>query len=370
MKVDFITRSTRIVPLSNCTAGGIGDQDTSIVTLSPDMLVPDHLQGKEFAFPFLFELHRILEEKPEFMEALKKSKHPSEMAYEELTKKDQLPPGPLYDWEFVKRVWSLFLNGRHDVCTDYIDREYTKYRFDEKPDALQVIYSFCTRIGHLHAREVLEIISQEVEVAREKNQKQLIALRDYYFPRFAYVLLEGTYDIISEYMKHYSEYSQMLIYLDSGASIGEFSRPSSTAFDDTKMFYGNAFEHLTSHLVLLACLNNIVQGRNYDTFEMLTLKEYLDLDKASKARSLQQNKNLNKIVVELNNKIRNASHHRRMRFDANTGTIVYQPSKSGDYEFITYGEYLILCNQILQTIAGFTCFVIAVLRSEELSEQY
>ena len=49
------------------------------------------------------------------------------------------------------------------------------------------------------------------------------------------------------------------------------------------MFYGNAFEHLTTHFVLPACLNNIVHGRSYHTFETLTLPEYLNLDKAAKA---------------------------------------------------------------------------------------
>ena len=37
---------------------------------------------------------------------------------------------------------------------------------------------------------------------------------------------------------------------------------------------------------------------------------------------------------------------------------------------VSYGDYLILCNTILQKIAGLTCFVIAALRSEELFGTY
>ena len=131
------------------------------------------------------------------------------------------------------------------------------------------------------------------------------------------------------------------------------------------MFYGNAFEHLTTHFVLGACLNNIVQGRSYDVFEKLTLQEYLELDKAAKAGPFQNNAPLSAIAEGLNNKIRNASHHRRVQFDANSGMIIYRPSKGGDYEVISYGDYLVLCNSILQKMAGLTCFVIAALRPEE-----
>jgi hypothetical protein len=287
-------------------------------------------------------------------------------ACEEWTKGGRLPPGPLHDWEFAGRVWSLFLNGRHDVCETYIDREYARYRYTDRPNVFQVIYGFCAQIGRGQARQVFEALSTEGEVAREKSRQQLEDLRDYYVQNFTYDLLKGSHEIITDYMANYSEYSQVLVYMDSGASMGDFSRPSSSAFSDTKMFYENAFEHLTKHFVLLALLNNIVQGRPYDVFEDFTLPKYLGHDKAKKAEPFQNNASLRKIAEGITNKIRNASHHRRMEFDADTGTVRYCSSKSGDYETVSYGDYLILCNSILQKITGVTCFVIAVLRPEEL----
>jgi hypothetical protein len=344
------------------------EEGSTIVTLSPDMVVPNDLQGKEYAFPFLFESHRIRDESPAYAEDLDKSTRSAQEAYEEWIKGGRLPPGPLHDWEFASRVWSRFLSGRHDVCEAYIEREYARYHYAEQPDVFQVIYGFCARIGRGQAKQVFEALSTEGEVARGKSREHLEALRDYYVRHFAYDLMKGTYEIITEYMKNYSEYSQVLVYMDSGASLGDFSRPSSSAFDDTKMFYGNAFEHLTTHFVLPACLNNIVQGRPYHTFETLTLPQYLTSAKAAKAGPFQNNLILSKIAEGLNNKIRNASHHRRMQFDANTATVMYWPSKSDDFEVISYGNYLMLCNSILQKIAALTCFVIAALRPEELFE--
>ena len=57
-----------------------------------------------------------------------------------------------------------------------------------------------------------------------------------------------------------------------------------------------------------------------------------------------------------------------MHFDPVHATIFYFPAESDEAKFLPYGEYLMLCNSILQTIAGFTCFLIAALRPEELWE--
>ncbi len=218
--------------------------------------------------------------------------------------------GPLHDWQFANRVWSLFLNGRYDVCADYIEREHANYRLDKPPEPKEVIYSFCARIGRGRAKEVFEVLAAECEVAWGKSPVQFAALRDYFVEKFALGFLQGTHNIMAEYMKNYSEYSQVLIYQDRGVSLGEDARPSSTAFDDTKLFYGNAFEHLATYLVFPACLNNVIEGRAYDTFEKLTLKKYLALNKASKSGPFKANPKLSNISDVLNNQIRNASHHR------------------------------------------------------------
>lgn len=367
MHVDYRTVSTEMVAISNCVASPF-HKDASIVTLHPEMVVPDDLQGKEHAFPFMFESHRILAENPAFAEELERNAPSGHESVEEWEKSGRLPPGPLHDWEFAKRVWSLFLNGRYDVCADYIEREHAKYRFDKPPEPKEVIYSFCARIGRGRAKEVFEALAAEGEVAWGKSPAQLEALRDYFVENFAFGFLQGTHDIMAEYMKNYSEYSQVLIYQDRAVSLGEDARPSSAAFDDTKMFYGNAFEHLATYLVFPACLNNIVEGRAYNTFEKLTLEQYLTLNNASKSGPFTANPKLSKISDVLNNQIRNASHHRRMHFDPVHATIFYFPGKSDKAEFLAYGEYLMLCNGILQTIAGFTCFLIAALRPEELWE--
>ena len=190
-------------------------------------------------------------------------------------------------------------------------------------------------------------------------------LRSYFLDNFSLGFLSSTLTVISEYMEHYSDFSQVLIYQDRGVSVESGFNPSSVAFKDTKMIYGNAFEHLASFLVLPACLNNVVEGRPYDTFKKLTLEKYLDLDKTSRHGPFEDNPNLAMIADVLNNQIRNASHHGNMRFNPKTGYVIYRPTKGGSVKYMKYAEYLMLCNTIIQTIAGLTCFLIAELHPEE-----
>lgn len=362
MNVDYTHLSTQTVPISNCTPS---DQEGTIVTLNPEMVIPDELQGRDFAFPFLHESFRILQEEPKFDARASNAPHPYEQEIAEGKRAVRLPPGVAHDWHFTKPVWSLFLKGRHDVCSDYIKREHKKYRFTELPHPFEVIYAFCARLGRRRAKEVFDQLHEEWERARTVSPKHRDALREYFLETHMVDFLYGTWTVISEYMEHFSEFSQVLIYQDRDVSIGEGLNPSSSAFDNTKMFYGNAFEHFAAFLVLPACLNNVVESRPYDTFLKLTLDEYLSLDKGRRQDSLKNNRNLSKLTDALHNQVRNASHHRNMRFDPNTCEIAYLATKKGTWKRMKYSEYLILCNKIMQTIAGLTCFLIAELQPNE-----
>jgi len=362
MKVDYENFSTQQIPVRNCVPS---NQEGSIVNLNPEFLIPDELQGRDKVFPFVEEISRIREEDPTFEADMEKTSRPAEEAIAEWEKNGRLPPGVGHDWEFAKRVWSLFLNNRHDVCVDYITRQYAHYRFDEPPHPYEVIYAICARLGRQRAKEICDALREEWEKAGTVNLEQRDVLRSYFLDNFSLGFLSSTLTVISEYMEHYSDFSQVLIYQDRGVSVGSGFNPSSVAFKDTKMIYGNAFEHLASFLVLPACLNNVVEGRPYDTFKKLTLEKYLDLDKTSRHGPFEDNPNLAMIADVLNNQIRNASHHGNMRFNPKTGYVIYRPTKGGSVKYMKYAEYLMLCNTIIQTIAGLTCFLIAELHPEE-----
>jgi hypothetical protein len=49
------------------------------------------------------------------------------------------------------------------VARDYIEREYARYRYTDRPNVFQVIYRFCALIGRGQARQVFEALSTEGE---------------------------------------------------------------------------------------------------------------------------------------------------------------------------------------------------------------
>ena len=89
MNVDYENLSTQPVPVRNCVPS---DQEGSIVTLNPEMVIPDELQGKDFAFPFLHEMSRIREEDPTFDADMEKTSRPAKEAMAEWEKGGRLPP--------------------------------------------------------------------------------------------------------------------------------------------------------------------------------------------------------------------------------------------------------------------------------------
>ena len=99
MNVDYKNLSTQSVPLSNCVTS---DREGAIVTLHPEMVIPDDLQGKDFAFPFLHEMFRIRHEDPTFSADMENTSHPAERAIAEWNKSGRLPPGVAHDWEICE----------------------------------------------------------------------------------------------------------------------------------------------------------------------------------------------------------------------------------------------------------------------------
>jgi hypothetical protein len=55
---------------------------------------------------------------------------------------------------------------------------------------------------------------------------------------------------------------------------------TSSDFDSTRMFYGNAFETLGSLLDLPAAVNNILLGRPFDQMATMTLAQFRTINKA------------------------------------------------------------------------------------------
>jgi len=82
---------------------------------------------------------------------------------------------------------------------------------------------------------------------------------------------EAYSEIFSEYFKAYGEFSQTFVYARHGQPLPKDTVATSSDFERTRMFYGNAFEVLGSHLDVPAAINNILCGRAYDQMNAMDL---------------------------------------------------------------------------------------------------
>jgi len=122
-------------------------------------------------------------------------------------------------------------------------------------------------------------------------------------------------------------------------------------FDMVKLFYGQAFETLTSHFPILAGINNILAGRRYDEFESMTWNKYVnDVEKAKMANPFAHRQEFNAFAKHLDSTLRNGSHHASIWRE---GEIVYYRSGgTGQKRDMPYSRYLCLCNELIIAISA------------------
>ena len=127
---------------------------------------------------------------------------------------------------------------------------------------------------------------------------------------------------------------------------------SSNNFKQTKMFFGNAYEHLTSNLAILACYNNIASGRPFDKFNTMDLKKYMTINKANRANPFKDVKPFYRFADCLDSSLRNASHHGSVRFNKKKKKINYRSGGTGAEKHMLYTEYLMKCNNLLFSLSA------------------
>ena len=137
---------------------------------------------------------------------------------------------------------------------------------------------------------------------------------------------------------------------------------SSSAFSKTKLFYGNAFENLTTNVATLACINNVASGRRFDEFKTMNLKDYLTINKANRCNPFKDEAVLMNIGNCLDSTIRNASHHGGMKLINNGKKIQYRSGGNGAQRTMSYLDYIKACNEIMISTCALFALELAVMQ--------
>jgi hypothetical protein len=151
-------------------------------------------------------------------------------------------------------------------------------------------------------------------------------------------------------MDNFSTIYPIYKYITADSVEVKNKEPSSFDFEKLKQFYGNLFELLSESFIIPSCINNLLEGRNFDAFNSMDLDTYLKIDKANRYKPFYNNIILSILSEEFNNKLRNASHHGNISYDVNSRQILYCSGRPLKEYRMKSTEYLISVSKILVNI--------------------
>ncbi|MCK9368235.1 MAG: hypothetical protein M0P72_13965 [Metallibacterium scheffleri] len=327
-----------IVKSDNCHAS---DAEGTVVNLSSEFPIPQDDLHRDLAFPSM--LHTTV-----LLAAAAQHCPPNLLGDAYGEKEFSLAQTSVAElWHVVRKGWSLTNNGKLELAR----KQFEAYRegFADDPELQYVLFDFC-RLMLSPAQLVLfdEAHRRCVELATAQRSlfKQF---KSYFISNIAKSNMKRYFNTFSEYFSCFSDFSQTLHHKRMGVSLSNGFVASSTAFSKTKLFYGNAFETLTSNVVVLACLSNVAAGRPYEEFKQFSLKKYLKLDKARRGDAFSDIPEFQSIVASLNSVIRNASHHGAMELASDGTTIRYRSGGTGAEHSMSYLDYIDHCNSIMMS---------------------
>ena len=259
------------------------------------------------------------------------------------------------DWLIIKKALELSNNN----CIDLSEKELKKYSnlssLPQNGKYLEnIIFDFLFRFISPNSK-LYSKIEDEFEKARILNSSEVDEFVSYYKSEVRNFHIKNYIEIFDEYFSNFKDFNRVLLNnkIELHPEKGSECIICPIDFDKIKMYYGNAYEFFTSHILTLICTNNILSNRKFDQFDSMTLTKYLkDVSKEGKSGPLISNQSFKNFTDILDSKIRNASHHKWFYVDdSNIGKLKYKSGGTGALREISYVDYLYKCNEITMRLA-------------------
>lgn len=213
---------------------------------------------------------------------------------------------------------------------------------DEELTIERAILAFAVRFLAPNGENEIEKVLLEARRAMDANQQEFERmLAD--FGASKWERLDEYMDVLDHFFRAYDEFNQTLVYVRLKRQMPEEPYAPSADFENTKLYYGEAFEALGSSLDLPVAINNIVAGRQYDQLNAITLTVYRSSDKGRRSEAVRGNPELLGLVDEYDNRLRNASHHRWLRLSNERSELSYRDGGNGAVQRLSYADYLKRC---------------------------
>jgi len=252
------------------------------------------------------------------------------------------------EWQDLRATWSLTRNGKSVLAERRMAAFMERGTYSERPAGLaDWLFQFAGSLGGAVYAERFEAAFTEVRKASQRPGFQAFA--DYFGDNLSADHGQRYFELLKAYFAAFGEFSQIHHLVIAGVEIGSDRVATSTHFDATRMFYGNAFEAFASNVETLTALNNLIAGLAYDQLASLSLSDYQKLDKAARFKAFEANGPFAAICDEASSQLRNASHHGGLHFRRKTNSVVYRAGKGGQgaESEMGYAIYLERCSKLL-----------------------
>ena len=211
-------------------------------------------------------------------------------------------------------------------------------------------------IGDL--RQPLRVLVSDLRLS---NAAELNRFQSYYRSKIEKENLARYSSLFDDYFSSFDQFRQLYVHARVGDDNVDDLIVGAKNFERVKLFYGQAYETLTSAYVTLACLNNIKQGRPFDVFQSMTLTKYVkDLDKSKKSNAFLMEPCLANFTKWDDSALRNGSHHASIVREGEK--VKFRSGGTGAEREIAYARYLHICNSI-----AIACAALMLVELQEFS---
>lgn len=318
-------------------------KDVPIVNVDANFIIPEDQRHTDGAFPRLKQMHAMTVAAEKAGSLVSGSAIPTNLAEQRPFRR----PDIAAEWKLLKKAWSLHRNGHGKLSQRRIEEASKElYGSDPLSDLNDWLWRFVFFLGQPgYEPKFNSVFAQIKPLIGTQGFSDFI---DHYESELSEERGSRFFEMMRAYFAAFSEYGQIYFHVTKGIDVPDGNVASSTDFNATKMFYGNAFEAFASSVDILAYLNNLSAGRAFDEFQSLTREKYLMLDKASRFNPFSMNVPFTALCEEKDNELRNASHHGAFQFDPTSHTITYRSGKggTGPKKTLGYAIYLARCTRL------------------------
>ncbi|MFG6589408.1 hypothetical protein [Sulfitobacter sp. MOLA879] len=334
MTVNYSELSTNVFTIDGCSIVEVPAHGTGpVVNVDANFVVPEGMTDQDVTFHRLTQMREMMKAAEGFGPLPNQKFDP------------YAPRRPtadhLSEWKNLKKAVSLASNGRTKLANKKVAEGTAEYyAADPLSGPTDWFFRFTHKfMGRKHGVHFKSMMDEFRSIAATHDCSDLLNHYAESMVKDRFTLYREVY---TDFFSKHAQFAQVSFQAGLGIAPSDDMVATSVQFDQVKSFYGDAYEVFAGSVDFLTMLNNVKHGRAFNEFETLTMDKYQKLDNSSKFNPFGTNAVFTALCSEKDNQLRNASHHKGIRIDADGKTLRYRAGKGGtgpEQEF-TYASYL------------------------------